>query len=45
MEDGSGGYGGVAVQKGRLGEVGRGDQVVAVAGVEEVPAVGGSPVC
>jgi len=40
MEAGSGRHSGVAVQKRRLGEVGRGDQVVAVAGVEEVPAGG-----
>ena len=40
MEEGSGRHGRIAVQKGRLGEVGRGDQVVAVAGVEEVPAGG-----
>jgi len=45
VEERSRRHGGIAVQKGRLGEVGRGDQVVAVAGVEEVPAVGGSPVC
>jgi len=45
MKERSGRHSGVAVQKGRLGQVGRGDQVVAVAGVEEVPAVGGSPVC
>jgi len=38
VEEGSGRHSGVAVQKGKLGDVGRRDQVVAVAGVEEVPA-------